>query len=193
MPRKQEKGWLELPLKKLVKAGWNYKLDDEERLGKLVANLKRNGQIENIIVRKLDTGFYEVVNGNHRYDAFLELGYSEAMCFNLGTITDAAARRVAIETNETKFERDNIKLAELINEMTAEEDSEFSLGELEETMPFTGHELQAFSELSNFEWPKDSEDDGGGGGGGEGRTVYDDIVCAKCGHNLGRGKIIDPS
>jgi hypothetical protein len=54
----------------LIKADWNYKEEDEFISDKLVNNMKRNGQIENIHVRKLNTGFYEVINGNHRLDAY---------------------------------------------------------------------------------------------------------------------------
>lgn len=45
--------YIELPINKLLKADWNYKVDNEALLEKLKNNLKRNGQIENIIVRLL--------------------------------------------------------------------------------------------------------------------------------------------
>ncbi|GAB1371190.1 hypothetical protein MASR1M45_12520 [Candidatus Kapaibacterium sp.] len=57
------------PREILIKASWNYKEEDEFTTNKLVNNMKKNGQIENIHVRKLQTGYYEVVNGNHRLDA----------------------------------------------------------------------------------------------------------------------------
>ena len=59
-------GFIEIPTDKLVKADWNYKTEDQEKQEKLKENIKRNGQIENIIIRELETGFFEVVNGNHR-------------------------------------------------------------------------------------------------------------------------------
>lgn len=154
---KKQKGWLEIDIKELVKADWNYKTDDEAKLKKLQENIKRNGQIENIIIRELDTGFFEIVNGNHRYEALLSLNQNNVMCYNLGKISDSQARRIAIETNETRFETDNIKLAELISEIS----QDFTLEDLEETMPFNQTELTNFKELLDFDWNKFSptEDD----------------------------------
>jgi ParB-like chromosome segregation protein Spo0J len=122
-----------MPIAILVKAAWNYKEDDEAKAEKLAANIKRNGQVQNIIVRLLPTGFYEVVNGNHRYDIMKKLGRTMLVVYDLGEITLAAAQRLAIETNETDFAVNNLKLAGLLNELTLE----FSKEELAATLPYT--------------------------------------------------------
>ena len=64
-----------MEVSKLIKADWNYKTDDEKKLKDLQENFKRNGQVENIIVRELSKGKYEVVNGNHRLDALKNLKF----------------------------------------------------------------------------------------------------------------------
>ncbi len=102
----------------LIKADWNYKTNDEKLSEKLAENIKRNGQIENIIVRKLETGFYEV------------------------------------ETNETRFETDNLLLADRIREII--EAGETAL-DLSETMPYSEDEIIDYSELSDFDWGKFEE------------------------------------
>src|SRR5574343_637826 len=117
-----EKGWQLIPLEKLVSADWNYKTDDATMEAHLLENFKRNGQIESIIVRLLDTGFYEVVNGNHRLKVMRQLETKEAMTFCLGEISLSQAKRIAIETNETRFASDNIKLAEALSEIGKEFD-----------------------------------------------------------------------
>lgn len=150
-----------LPFELLVKADWNYKIDNDKRKKDLLENFKRNGQVENILVRELNTGYYEVINGNHRYDVFADLGTEFVLCYDFGDISDAHAKRIAIETNETKFETDSIKLAETIKDITAE----FSLEDIETTMPFTLPELENFNELLEFNWdelndnPSGSEDE----------------------------------
>ena len=53
-----------LPVDKLVHADWNYKLDDALLVEKLRNNMKRSGQMLNVVVRELDTGYYEVVDGH---------------------------------------------------------------------------------------------------------------------------------
>ena len=63
-----KKGFIDIEVKQLVKADWNYKQENEIQTENLINNFKRNGQIENIIIRELDSGFFEVVNGNHRED-----------------------------------------------------------------------------------------------------------------------------
>ena len=54
-------GYIDISIDKLIKADWNYKTEDTAKQEKLKENIKRNGQIENIIIRELDTGFFEVV------------------------------------------------------------------------------------------------------------------------------------
>ena len=98
-----KKGWTDIQISKLVKANWNYKEENEKQTDKLLNNFKRNGQIENILIRELDTGFYEVVNGNHRLDVMKILKLKKAHAYNFGKISLAEAQRIAIETNETKF------------------------------------------------------------------------------------------
>lgn len=142
------KGFCTISVERLVKASWNYKEDNDDLKEKLKNNIKRNGQIENILIRELDTGFYEVVNGNHRTDAVKELGINEVVAFNLGKITQAEAMRVAIETNELKFETNAVKLAERIKEISLE----FNHEELSLTMPYNTTELENFSKLLSFDF-----------------------------------------
>jgi len=140
-----DKGWGKIALDKLVLAEWNYKTDDEALQEKLQNNLKRNGQVENIIVRELDTGYFEVVNGNHRLKAFKTLNWEEVMVFNLGQVSDSAARRLAIETNETKFKSDPLQLADLLKEISQSEP------DFIDTAPYSQAELDQFLALGSFD------------------------------------------
>ena len=131
-----------IKLNKLKKAPWNYKVEDTELLEKLKKNIQKNGFIQNLIVRELDNNKYEVVNGNHRLQALLDLQYTEAVCFNLGKISEILAKKIAIETNETRFEADSYKLADLIKNIKLEIDSE------DLSLPFTEVELSSLEELN---------------------------------------------
>jgi len=141
-------GFIEIPTEKLVKADWNYKTEDPNKQEKLKENIKRNGQIENIIIRELETGFYEVVNGNHRLSVLKALNIEKAYSYNLGKISQAQAIRIAIETNETKFDTDSIALAERVKELT----EEFDLKDLINTLPYSETEIDNFSKLTDFDW-----------------------------------------
>lgn len=150
----------------LVKADWNYKLNDSAMLDKLVANIQRNGQVENLIVRELDTGAFEIVNGNHRYDALQKLGISEVMVCNIGKVTQAYAQRLAIETNETKFKNDVILLAERVQELL----EQYEVEDLRTTMPFSDEELKHLTDLDKFDW--DDYDNNEGTGEGEDSATF---------------------
>lgn len=164
-----------LPVAKLVKAAWNYKDEDEEMTAKLTANILRNGQIENLIVRELKTGFYEVVNGNHRYDVLVHLGMSEAMCFNLGPVSLAQAQRIAIETNETRFASDDYRLAEIVRKVAAEFEEE----DYKASMPFSDEEFDALLRLTPQE-AAEYESSGGVDDDPQDDT-YTSLKCPKCG------------
>lgn len=141
-----------IQIEKIVLADWNYKeTDSQEALSlmeTLKANLKRNGQVENIQVRLLETGYYEVINGNHRVMAFQQMEISEIICYDWGQISLSQAKRIAIETNETKFKADNIKLAETFMEIS----KDFQLDELAETMPYSTQDMENMSKLLDFDW-----------------------------------------
>lgn len=140
--------WYLIELDKLVKADWNYKNEDELTQSKLDNNVQKNGQVQNIIVRELDNGMYEICNGNHRLQSFQKKGLSQVIAYNLGKVSVEEGKRLAIETNETRFEPDNAKLAKLLEELKLT----YELPELSGTMPFNENELTAFHEAVNFDW-----------------------------------------
>lgn len=148
-------GFLDIEVTKLIKADWNYKEENEEQTENLLNNFKRNGQIENILIRELDTGFFEVVNGNHRLDVMKILKMKKAHAYNCGKIGLAEAQRLAIETNETKFEVDQLKMAELISTLI----KEFPASELAKTMPYTEDQISKMSDLTNFDWTQYDSDE----------------------------------
>jgi len=133
----------EIELNKIIKAEWNYKEDNEELRSKLKSNIIRNGFIESVIVRELEEDSYEMVNGNHRLDVLNELNYDKVMCYNLGNITENQAKRIAIETNETRFKSDKNKLVDIISELQ----KEFDTDELLETMPYSSEQLNNLDSL----------------------------------------------
>lgn len=180
----KNEAWVRIDIEKLVPADWNYKKDDDEKERKLRDNLKRIGQIENIIVRELKTGFYEVVNGNHRLKVFREADIKEPVCFNLGRITDTQARRIAVETNELRFNTNTLKMAEVLRDVI--DGGEWLVSELARTMPFDEKEIEMLRGIAepSFDFSrymnqknageKDADDD------------ENTIVCPNCGHKFQR-------
>lgn len=126
----------------LFEADWNYKQNDDELLDKLVRNMKNNNQMENIIVRQVGKR-WEVVNGNHRLQAMRQLGYSQVMVYDLGEVRLAEAKRIALETNETKFQADPFELGKMLQELI----EEFDITELCATTPYTEGEVHNYIDL----------------------------------------------
>lgn len=143
-----------IPLDKIVKASWNYKDEDEEKSEKLSNNLERNGQLENIIVRELEDGMFEVGNGNHRLDEYEKKGWGYAIAYNCGKISESEMKRIAIETNETKFPIIRPKLGGILAELNNEFD------DLELTMPFLEAEMESYLMIAEMNQPSSGSGSG---------------------------------
>lgn len=137
------------PIELLQNADWNYKNNDDLMAEKLLNNIKRNGQIVTCQVRLLDSGYYEVIDGNHRLIAFRLLNQQYVIAYDHGIISNTEAKRLAIETNETKFQADDDKLSLILNELILE------FPDLETTMPFSEDEL---NDLINISQPNFNEE-----------------------------------
>ena len=135
--------WQEIELSKLVGAPWNYKKDFEYLEEKLINNIKKNGIIENIIVREIEGDKFEVVNGNHRLKACVKIGLKKIMCCNLGNIKLRVAKRIAIETNETKFPNDKSKLGDILSDLL----DGFGLDDIVATTPWSRDEIEKLAKV----------------------------------------------
>lgn len=155
MPTVKPKSFGNFKVADLELADWNYKEDDADKMQKLIENIRRNGLIENLIIRDHPTikGRYEVVNGNHRLEALRtleaeDIQFSEAHCYYTGDITLQAAQRIAIETNETRFSSNDMKMAKVISSIL----EKYEPTEAERTMPYSAEQLESMSKISKMEW-----------------------------------------
>jgi ParB-like chromosome segregation protein Spo0J len=137
----------EIETSQLVKASWNYRDNDDQKLAALCENIRRNGMIETLAVRKLETGAFEILNGNHRYDALQQLHVEKVWVCNLGDeISDAKARRIAVELNETRFPVDKIRLGSILRDIS----EEFDIEDMMATLPFSRKELDKLLALDDM-------------------------------------------
>ena len=147
--------WQEIELSKLVGAAWNYKKDFEYLEEKLINNIKKNGIIENIIVREIEGDKFEVVNGNHRLKACVKIGLEKIMCCNLGGIKLRVAKRIAVETNETKFPNDKSKLSDIVSELL----DSFGLDDMISTTPWNTDEIGKLAKIDVDDLTSGVDDD----------------------------------
>ena len=170
-----------VPIDDIDKIPWNYKENDIVLAEKLKNNIINNGVIENLIIAKVDNSDrYSLINGNHRIDVLRDLNIKEAVCYDLGNISLSRAQRIAVETNETKFPVDSIKLSRLLQDIS----SNYAIEELEKTMPYSKEELDFFLDTSDADvkdLPEVSTDDFSSLDNGGAITVK---KCPNCGVEL---------
>ena len=88
------------------------------------------------------------MNGNHRIDAMKPVGFETLVACNKGMISDTEAQRIAIETNETSFPTDMVKISSLAMELA----NSFDIEDLLQTLPYNKHDFEGFGILSKFDW-----------------------------------------
>ena len=123
--------------------------DNAKEYEKIKNSLRIAGQISPVIVRELEDGTYEIINGYHRWEAMKELGYTEIEIKNLGKIDFDLAVSRALLTEDTKVPIDNIELAELLKRVvTLEKTVEYWA----DILPYEPETIQAKIDMVNFDF-----------------------------------------
>ena len=140
---------VEMDKKDLVKADWNYKTDGtDEQIEKLMNSIREDNSVGVLAVREVKKKF-EVIDGNHRLEAIIRLGWKKVPCENFGKITKAKAITIARRRNHKWFEDDIMAYAQLFKEDVL---TEYSIDELEKFMPDTKEEMEKLDKLLDYEW-----------------------------------------
>lgn len=158
----------------------DYREDHANRVmfEKVKASITSHKQIDPIIVRELEDGTFEIINGFHRYNAMLELGFKEIEIKNLGKLTREDAIAKALSTEYPKIPLDELEVAQLVKEFV---DKGFELTDL----PYSMEEIEAKIELLDFDWQNFNEHD-------ELEKLEDEksnvsavmMKCPECGHEF---------
>jgi len=137
---------------------WNPKigpeddLDVQQQYEEVVKSIKNHGLVEPILVRSSKEGkklgFYEIINGYHRFLACKELKFDEIIVNDLGDVSDQEAKKLTIVTEEIKIPIDQAKLSQLLKEMLENED----LDKLVEGLPYSKELIESKIELLEFDW-----------------------------------------
>lgn len=176
--RLREAGFTIVPVSSLRFASWNYKPDDDDLLEKLKANLARNGELGIMNIRDSDEedGAKEVFDGNHRLKAFQEMGKEYAIVKDHGKISLAAAQRMSIELNETRFQTDTLLLSPVMKNML----DEFTIEDMALTLPYSEEDIDRLSRITDFAWEQygkaEKEDTATGGEGGDKTPGFEKVL-----------------
>jgi len=148
----------EVKISELKSNKWNPKLkvtedfDVEQQYAEVVKSIKNYGLIDPILVRssenKKKLGYYEIINGYHRFMACKDLGFKNVIVNDLGDLSEQEAKKLTIVTEEVKIPINSVKLSELLKEMLASED----LDKLAEGLPYSKELIESKVELLDFDW-----------------------------------------
>ena len=133
---------VELPIEHLRTAPWNANVMDEGGQARLKASLKRYGLVQNLVVRKLPDGTYEVLSGNQRLKGLRDGGTVSAPCVVV-KLSDADARLLSQALNRIGGEDDLGLRAQLLRSIVGT----LSQREVLSLLPETPRALEAISRL----------------------------------------------
>lgn len=126
---------------------WNPNVQDEATFRRELASIRRFGFVDPIIVRK-DGSMFEIIDGEHRWKAAMELGFTEIPVFDIGPISDHEAQQLTVVLNELRGKPEEKKLGELLRNLVAAS----SVDELVEVLPYSKDEFARLAKMPEFDW-----------------------------------------
>lgn len=133
--------YLIVPIEQVSPNTWNPKNKNTEEYNRLRKAIQLRGQIRAIHVREVGTDKYEIIDGEQRYTALKEEGYTHVLIYNEGVLDDQEAReRTAWFQAQVPF--NEVDLAYLVRDLV---DSQ-GLDNIK--LPYSDAEIQRFLKLS---------------------------------------------
>jgi ParB-like chromosome segregation protein Spo0J len=118
---------------------WNPNEVDPINQEKIVNSLRKEGFFKPILVRELADGTLEILGGEHRRDAAIELGEETVPVLNLGQVDDAKAKRMTLLDNGQYGENNFDKMVALF-----ENGGMGTMDEIMSIMPFDESEVENY-------------------------------------------------
>lgn len=134
-----------VPIDEVCMNSWNPKIKRSEEYYKVKQSIELNGQVMPIVVRnaKSKDFKYEILDGEQRYTAMIDLGFDEVWIVNLGDVPDNEAKSTTVWMEQAVPFDDNL-LGELLIELK---------GEVE--LPYTDEEIDLLAGV----FPEKEEDE----------------------------------
>lgn len=106
-----------IPVRYIRRNKWNPNRMTQAMRAKARESIETYGFIDPLLVREVGLHDYEVIDGEHRFDEAIALGYEELPCVNLGLVEDADAKKLTIIMNELHGQADPGKLGDLLDDI----------------------------------------------------------------------------
>jgi ParB family chromosome partitioning protein len=128
-----------VPVERLIRNPWNTNVVSPENERRIEESLKRfasfGGFFKPVTVRELEDGSFEILGGQHRWEAAVRLGFKEVPIFNVGRVSDKVAQEIGVADNGRYGEDDALALSKLLKSLG-------SADELATFLPYTELDLE---------------------------------------------------
>lgn len=135
---------------------WNPNKQSDFMFDKELASIREFGFIIPCTVRIHPTkrGWYQMIDGEHRWKGATQLGYKEIPCVSLGKLPDGKTKALTDILNNLHGEPDPVLRAQLLADVLEADDT------LREVLPYGADELDALLEASSFDWDNLNKENG---------------------------------
>ena len=135
-----------VPISSVETNGWNPKNKDTKEYAHVVRSLELNGFRQPILVRNHpeDKKKYQILDGEQRFAAATQLGFTDVPIYNLGDISDEEAKAATIWM-EVQVPFEEIDLSHLVVE----------LDNLSIELPYSEKEIADFRSMAEFDFDYD--------------------------------------
>lgn len=132
---------------------WNPNVMDADMYAKATASIHQFGFVDPITVRRdrleeVGKPPFEIIDGENRWRASLDLRLSTVPIIDLGVIEDQVAQKLTIVLNETRGNPEPAKLGELLRRLSIKESRESLLA----TLPFSPQAFEGLTGLPTLQW-----------------------------------------
>lgn len=124
---------------------WNPNKMNAFMYAKALESIETHGFVDPVTVRPKGTS-YQIIDGEHRWRAAIDLSVSPIPCFDVGPIPDAKAKKLTILLNELRGQAAPDEMGALLKSLMEEEPLERLLEEL----PYTPDMFRGLTDISTL-------------------------------------------
>lgn len=164
----------------IVPNPWNPNVQNEAMFQKEINSIKELGMLGSILVRDF-AGMYQILDGEHRWKAAKELGYTEMVVETMGEIEDNQAKLLTILLNNLRGKDDIEKRAKIYQELEQ--------GQLQ-LLPFSEQEIENEKKLIEFDFSQYDKEKSDRSDAKKDRQLYIMIPVAQDEYDLYKNTIV---
>lgn len=137
---------LEVDIDQIQPNPWNPNQMDSKTFEKEKKSITELGFLGSVLVREHNVkGYYQILDGEHRWKALKELGYTKVTIENIGEISDEEAKLLTVLINNLRGKDDVFKRAKILEAL---QEGQLSL------LPMTAEEIEHEKRFVEFDFSK---------------------------------------